>query len=73
MRHDGRIAAVPRAWPVSCVVPRNRGWQYCDVFEARDRLIDDYRELTTSFVDVQDERIAEHEAELAVGKQWPEP
>ncbi len=45
-----------------------------DVFEARDRLINDYREFTTSFVDVRDERIAEHvEAELAAGKQWPEP
>lgn len=45
-----------------------------DVFEARDRLIDDYREFTTSFVDVRDERIAEHvEVELAAGKQWPEP
>jgi len=45
-----------------------------DVFKARDRLINDYREFTTSFVDVRDERIAQHvEAELAAGKQWPEP
>lgn len=45
-----------------------------DVFEARSRLIDDYRDFTTSFVDVRDGRIAEHvDAELAAGKQWPEP
>lgn len=45
-----------------------------DVFQARSRLIDDNREFTTSFVDVRDERIAVHvEAELAAGKQWPEP
>lgn len=45
-----------------------------DVFEARERLVNDYRDFTTSFVDVRDERIAEHvEAELAAGKQWPEP
>lgn len=45
-----------------------------DVFEARSRLIDDYREFTTSFVDVRDERIAEHvRRELDAGTQWPEP
>lgn len=45
-----------------------------DVFEARNRLIDEYREFTTSFVDVRDERVAEHvRHELDAGKQWPEP
>lgn len=45
-----------------------------DVFEARNRLIDEYREFTTSFVDVRGERVAEHvRHELDAGKQWPEP
>ena len=45
-----------------------------DVFKARERLVSDYREFTTSFVDVRNRRIAEHvQAELAAGKQWPEP
>ena len=45
-----------------------------DVFRARDRLIDDYRSFTTSFVDIADQRVKDHvAAELAEGKQWPEP
>lgn len=45
-----------------------------DVFAARERLIDEYREFTTSFVNVRDERIAEHvERQLAGDTQWPEP
>ncbi len=34
-----------------------------DVFRVRDRLIDDYREFTGSFVDIHDKNIREHVAE----------
>ena len=45
-----------------------------DVFRAHDRLIDDYRSFTTSFVDIADQRVKDHvAAELAEGKQWQEP
>ena len=45
-----------------------------DVFRVRDRLIDDYREFTGSFVDIHDKSIREHVAErMARGYQWPDP
>ena len=45
-----------------------------DVFRVRDRLIDDYREFTGSFVDIHDKNIREHVAErMARGYQWPDP
>ncbi len=45
-----------------------------DVFRVRDRLIDDYRDFTGSFVDIQDKNIREHVAErMARGYQWPDP
>ena len=33
-----------------------------DVFRVRDRLIDDYRDFTGSFVDIHDKNIREHVA-----------
>ena len=45
-----------------------------DVFRVRDRLIDDYREYTGSFVDIHDKHIREHVADrMARGYQWPDP
>src|SRR5712692_9280931 len=45
-----------------------------DVFRGRDRLIDDYREFTGSFVYIHDKNIREHVAErMARGYQWPDP
>ena len=45
-----------------------------DVFRVRDRLIEDYREFTGSFVDIHDKNIREHVAErMARGYQWPDP
>lgn len=45
-----------------------------DVFGIRDRLIDDYREFTGSFVDIHDTRIKEHvDKRMAEGYQWPDP
>ena len=45
-----------------------------DVFRVRDRLIDDYRDFTGSFVDIHDKNIREHVAErMARGYQWPDP
>jgi superfamily II DNA/RNA helicase len=45
-----------------------------DVFEVRDRLIEDYREFTGSFVDIHDKAIREHVDErMASGYQWPDP
>ncbi|MFV2124837.1 DEAD/DEAH box helicase [Micromonospora sp. LOL_013] len=45
-----------------------------DVFDVRDKLIEDYKEFTSSFVDPRDPKIAEHLAELtALGYQWPAP
>ena len=43
-----------------------------DVFELRERLVDDYADYTRSFVDIRDERIREHvDRELAEGLLWP--
>ena len=45
-----------------------------DVFGVRDRLIEDYREFTGSFVDILDKRIREHVGErMERGYQWPDP
>lgn len=45
-----------------------------DVFGVRDRLIEDYREFTGSFVDIHDKAIREHVDErMASGYQWPDP
>jgi superfamily II DNA/RNA helicase len=45
-----------------------------DVFGVRDRLIEDYREFTGSFVDIHDKAIREHVDErMANGYQWPDP
>jgi ATP-dependent helicase YprA (DUF1998 family) len=45
-----------------------------DIFEVRERLIGDYREFTSSFVDVRDTRIKEHIRKLTdIGQQWPDP
>jgi superfamily II DNA/RNA helicase len=45
-----------------------------DVFGVRDRLIEDYREFTGSFVDIRDKAIREHVHErMKNGYQWPDP
>jgi ATP-dependent helicase YprA (DUF1998 family) len=45
-----------------------------DVFDVRDRLIGDYREFTSSFVDPRDPKIRKHVEQLAAsGYQWPAP
>jgi len=45
-----------------------------DIFRVRDRLIEDYREFTGSFVDIHDKTIREHVAErMANSYQWPDP
>lgn len=45
-----------------------------DVFGIRERLIDDYRSFTTSFVEPRDERIRQHlDERLQSGNQWPDP
>jgi superfamily II DNA/RNA helicase len=45
-----------------------------DVFALRQKLVDEYRSFTSSFVDVRDDRIRKHvESEFERGAQWPEP
>jgi ATP-dependent helicase YprA (DUF1998 family) len=45
-----------------------------DVFDLRQRLVDDYADFTRSFVNIRDPLIAEHvDRELADGLLWPEP
>ncbi len=45
-----------------------------DVFRVRDKLIEDYRDFTGSFVEIHDKRIAAHVAErMNNGYQWPDP
>ena len=45
-----------------------------DVFELRNRLVEDYASYTQSFIKIADERIrAKVDAELAGGALWPEP
>jgi ATP-dependent helicase YprA (DUF1998 family) len=45
-----------------------------EVFGVRDQLITDYRDFTSSFVEILDQRIKEHVDErTARGYQWPDP
>jgi ATP-dependent helicase YprA (DUF1998 family) len=45
-----------------------------DVFDVREKLIEDYKEFTSSFVDPRDPEIQGHVARLtALGYQWPAP
>ncbi len=45
-----------------------------DVFEVRDKVIDDYRSFTTASIDIKDARLKEHyQQELDGNRQWPEP
>lgn len=45
-----------------------------DVFDVRERLVEDYKAFTTSFVEVHDERLKQHVSDqLERGDQWPEP
>jgi hypothetical protein len=45
-----------------------------NVFDLRDRLVEDYADFTRSFVVIRDERIsARVEEELAAGLLWPDP
>src|SRR3954447_20951246 len=45
-----------------------------DVFDLRQRLVDDYADFTRSFVNIRDEGIAAHvDRELGEGLLWPEP
>ncbi|HYS35108.1 MAG TPA: hypothetical protein VEO01_05630 [Pseudonocardiaceae bacterium] len=45
-----------------------------DIFDVRDRLIGDYKEFTSSFVDVRDPKVRDHVERLAsLGHQWPDP
>jgi hypothetical protein len=44
-----------------------------DVFDVRERLVEDYKAFTTSFVEVHDERLKQHVFDqLERGDQWPE-
>lgn len=45
-----------------------------DVFQLRDRVIDEYRAYATSFVEIADPRIRQRvDEEIASGLLWPEP
>jgi ATP-dependent helicase YprA (DUF1998 family)/very-short-patch-repair endonuclease len=45
-----------------------------DVFDLRERLVEDYADFTRSFVVIRDDRIADHvDAELRSGVLWPNP
>ena len=45
-----------------------------DVFEVRDRLIEDYEAFTRGFLEVRDERIRAYvDEQLARGLRWPDP
>jgi very-short-patch-repair endonuclease len=45
-----------------------------NVFDLRDRLVDDYRDYTRSFIKIDDKRISETvDASLNAGAFWPEP
>lgn len=45
-----------------------------EVFRVRDRLIEDYRDFTGSFVDIHDKSIGDHVRErTARGHQWQDP
>ena len=66
------LAGVAEGHPES--LGRGRAGYGMDVFRVRDRLIDDYRDFTGSFVDIHDKNIREHVVErMARGYQWPDP
>ena len=45
-----------------------------DVFEVREKVIDDYRSFTTASIDIKDARLKQHyQDELDRDRQWPEP
>lgn len=45
-----------------------------DVFELRRKLVEDYGQYVTSFVNIADDPIREHvDEELKGGLLWPEP
>jgi ATP-dependent helicase YprA (DUF1998 family) len=45
-----------------------------DVFGIRDQLIEDYKDFTSSFVDIRDSDVRAHVEQLVErGHQWPEP
>ena len=45
-----------------------------DVFEVRDKVIDDYRSFTTASIDIKDARLKDYyQSELDRDRQWPEP
>ena len=45
-----------------------------DVFEVRDKVIEDYRSFTTASIDIKDARLKDHyQQELDGNRQWPEP
>ncbi|MCA0294168.1 MAG: hypothetical protein LCH96_02430 [Actinobacteria bacterium] len=45
-----------------------------DVFEVRDKVIDDYRSFTTASIDIKDPRLKDYyQSELDRDRQWPEP
>ena len=45
-----------------------------DVFALRDRLIEDYSSYIRSFINIQDQRVAEYvRQELERGLLWPDP
>ena len=45
-----------------------------DVFAIRESLIQDYRNFTSSFVQIRDERVRAHVQKLLeTGHQWPDP
>ena len=60
--------------PESPRTPTAREVGHLDAFEVHRRLIDDYREFTLGFVDVQDDRIKPKvEEQNACGAQWHDP
>jgi ATP-dependent helicase YprA (DUF1998 family) len=60
--------------PPGAVASTREGVAGLDVFDVHRKLIDDYREFTTAFVDVLDPRVRDHvQQELDRGEQWPEP
>jgi superfamily II DNA/RNA helicase len=45
-----------------------------DVFEVRDKVIDDYKSFTTASIDIKDPRLKDYyQTELERDRQWPEP
>lgn len=44
-----------------------------DVFQVRDRVIDDYRSFTTASIDIKDARLKDYyQGDLDHDRQWPE-